>query len=190
MSEKPFPSLSGQLLVAMPALADPHFERSVTLLCQHDENGAVGLIINRPTKLSFANVLEQLDLPRGGRQAMDIPVLFGGPVQPERGFIVHPAGTDRWESSHRINDAWAITTSRDILTALADGSGPQPALLVLGYAGWSAGQLEQELSDNAWLTAAATPGILFDTGIDERWEAATRSIGFDSHQLSHHVGHA
>lgn len=189
MSKTSFPSLSGQLLVAMPSLADPNFERSVTLLCQHDESGAVGLVINRPASFDFDRVLEQLDLKRGAAD-IEVPVFVGGPVQPERGFVLHRAGGPDWDSSHAIGARWSITTSRDILAALADGSGPQPALLVLGYAGWTAGQLEQELGENAWLTAAATEQILFEIDPGQRWQAATQSLGFDSHQLSGHAGHA
>ncbi len=190
MNNAPFPSLSGHLLVAMPTLDDPNFERGVTLICQHDENGAVGLMINRPADFGFERVLQQLNLANRPLHDINVPVLMGGPVQPERGFIVHPAGMGHWESSHDIDARWAITTSRDILASLANNDGPEPALLVLGYAGWAAGQLERELSDNAWLTAEATEQILFHTEAGQRWQAATRSLGFDSHQLSHHVGHA
>ncbi len=190
MSGKSFTSLSGQLLVAMPGMSDPNFARGVTLLCQHNKDGAVGLVVNKAADFTFNKVLEQLDLDNS-RQGIDqVPVLIGGPLQPERGFIVHPADDGDWESSHRIDGHWAITTSRDILAAMAAGTGPRHALLALGYAGWSAGQLEQELADNAWLTVSATTQILFDTEVDERWQAATRLMGFDSHQLSPHVGHA
>lgn len=190
MSDKSFTSLSGQLLVAMPGMSDPHFARGVTLLCQHNAEGAVGLMVNRAADFTFDKVLEQLDLGSERDDIDHVPVLIGGPLQPERGFILHPADTCEWESSHRIDGHWAITTSRDILSAMAAGSGPRQALLALGYAGWAAGQLERELADNAWLTVTATTGILFDTDVDDRWQAATRLMGFDSHQLSPHIGHA
>lgn len=185
-----FTSLSGQLLIAMPGLDDPNFARGVMLLCQHNDEGAVALVVNKAADFPFARVLEQLELDSDAEGIDQVPVLIGGPLQPERGFILHPAGDGDWESSHNINAKWAITTSRDILVAMADGTGPQQALLALGYAGWSAGQLEQELVDNAWLTVEATPQILFDTDVDDRWQAATRLMGFDSHQLSTHIGHA
>lgn len=190
MSVDSFQSLSGQLLVAMPNLDDPGFSRGVTLLCQHDAQGAVGLLINRPADFQFRDVLGQLQLSSDRKDINRFPVLIGGPVQPERGFVVHPAAQGEWDSSYRINEHWAITTSRDILAAIARGEGPDQALMILGYAGWGAGQLEQELLDNAWLTAAADRQILFDTAMEQRWQAATRSMGFDSHQLSPHVGHA
>lgn len=190
MSDTSFTSLSGQLLVAMPSMDDPNFERGVMLLCQHNDEGAVGLVVNKAAEFPFAKVLEQLELSSDGDAIDQVPVLIGGPLQPERGFILHSADDGDWESSHKINAQWAITTSRDILVAMSDGKGPLPALLALGYAGWGAGQLEQELADNAWLTVAATPQILFETDIDDRWHAATRLMGFDSHQLSPHVGHA
>lgn len=190
MSEQPFQSLSGQLLVAMPGMADPSFQGSVTLICQHDQNGAVGLTVNRPADFGFASVLNQLDLASDPEHTGRVPVLIGGPVQPERGFVLHHASEDGWESSHVIDGQWAITTSRDILVAMAGGNGPEEAALALGYAGWSAGQLEQELADNAWLTVAATSQILFRTDIAQRWHAATQLLGFESHQLSSHVGHA
>ena len=190
MSETAFTSLSGQLLVAMPSMGDPNFERGVTLLCQHNDEGAVGLMVNRPAEFTFPRVLDQLDMPTDRDDIKTVQVLMGGPMQPERGFILHPAGDGEWESSHRINEHWAITTSRDILLAMATGKGPRQALLALGYAGWGAGQLEQELAENAWLTVAATSQILFDIDADDRWQAATRLMGFDSHQLSQHVGHA
>mgnify|MGYP002713044480 CR=1 FL=1 len=190
MSEKSFTSLSGQLLVAMPGLTDSNFVRGVTLLCQHNDEGAVGLVINKAADFTFDKVLDQLDLDSDLAQVDRVPVLIGGPLQPERGFIVHPADDGQWESSHRIDGHWAITTSRDILAAMAAGEGPRHALLALGYAGWGAGQLEQELAENSWLTVSATSQILFDTEVDERWQAATRLMGFDSHQLSPHIGHA
>lgn len=174
----------------MPSMDDPNFERGVMLLCQHNDEGAVALVVNKAAEFPFAKVLDQLELNSDGDGIDQVPVLIGGPLQPERGFILHRADDGDWEASHKINAQWAITTSRDILVAMSAGTGPQPALLALGYAGWGAGQLEQELADNAWLTVAATPQILFETDVDDRWPAATRLMGFDSHQLSPHIGHA
>lgn len=181
--------LSGQLLIAMPALGDPNFERGVALLCQHDANGAAALLINRPSEYGFRDVLKHLDLPRDRAGLDAVPVLLGGPVQPERGFVLHDADT-AWESSFRINDHWAVTTSRDILVAMAEGRGPARALMILGYAGWSAGQLEAEIGDNAWLTVAADDGILFDTAPEQRWRAATERVGIQPYQLASYAGHA
>lgn len=187
---KPFASLSGQLLIAMPGMGDPRFVEGVTLICQHDENGAVGLLVNRPSDFQLSDVLMQLELTCD-KQAADarVPVLTGGPVQPERGFVLHRSNGE-WDSSYRVNDHLAITTSRDVLAAIAEGTGPAPAAMMLGYAGWAAGQLEKELLDNAWLTAVATDDILFETAMDSRWQAATALVGIAPHQLFHHAGHA
>jgi putative transcriptional regulator len=189
MPNKTFESLSGQLLIAMPAMGDPNFKRGVALLCQHDADGAAALMINRRSEYRFRDVLEHLQLPHDHPRLDDIPVLIGGPVQPERGFVLHEAG-QRWESSYEINKHWAITTSRDILVALAEGRGPKHALMMLGYAGWSAGQLEQELGENAWLTVGAVDRILFGTALEQRWRAATELVGIAPHQLTQYAGHA
>lgn len=189
MSSDAFSSLSGQFLIAMPAMGDPNFERGVALMCQHDANGAAALLINRRSDYAFRDVLQHLQLPGDHAGLDDVPVLIGGPVQPERGFVLHPADT-AWESSYRINERWAITTSRDILLAMAEGRGPGRALMMLGYAGWSPGQLEQEIGDNAWLTVEAADSVLFDTALEERWQAATELVGFDAVQLSPFAGHA
>lgn len=183
-------SLCGQLLIAMPSMGDPRFERGVTLICQHDAEGAVGLLINRPSEYQLSDVLKQLHIPNARMEANSaVPVLTGGPVQPDRGFVLHPVDGD-WESSYHINRHWAITTSRDVLAAIASDAGPPRAIMMLGYAGWAAGQLEQELLDNAWLTTTATEQILFDTSMDERWQVATASLGVEPHQLLHPPGHA
>lgn len=182
-------SLSGQLLIAMPAMGDPNFERGVTLLCQHGEDGAVGLMINRPSDFQLSDILEQMHITCVRDDIDDIPVLIGGPVQPDRGFVLHPQGGD-WDSSFAINEHWAITTSRDILAAIAAGKGPEQALLMLGYAGWESGQLEEELCANAWLLTEAVDRILFSTDIAKRWHAATALVGIEAHQLTHYVGHA
>lgn len=183
-------SLCGQLLIAMPSMADPRFERAVTLICQHDTEGAVGLLINQPSEYQLNDVLTQLQIPHARAEANSaVPVLTGGPVQPDRGFVLHPVDGD-WESSYRINRHWAITTSRDVLAAIASDEGPPRAIMMLGYAGWGPGQLEQELLDNAWLTASATEQILFETSMEQRWQAATASLGIEPHQLLYRAGHA
>ncbi|WP_049622596.1 YqgE/AlgH family protein [Frateuria defendens] len=183
------PSLAGQFLIAMPNLTEPPFSRGVAFLCQHDEDGAVGLLINRLSEYRLGDVLAQMKLACNDPDTADLPVLIGGPVQQERGFVLHrEAG--HWESSYRINEQWSVTTSRDILVAIAAGEGPQQALMVLGYAGWSAGQLEQELKENAWLTAEASERVVFQTPLEERWSAAAALVGVDPLQLPGYAGHA
>ncbi len=181
--------LANQLLIAMPALRDPTFARGVAFLCQHGEDGAMGLMINRLSEYRLGDVLAQMNMHSEIPDVIEAPVLIGGPVQPERGFVLHSPG-GRWESSFRISDHISVTTSRDILVAIAAGSGPRQAVVALGYSGWSPGQLEQELCDNHWLTAPAVERVLFDTPLDERWEAAAGLVGVNLIQLTHYAGHA
>ena len=182
-------TLTGHFLIAMPGLAEPPFSRGVALLCQHDEDGAVGLLVNQLSEYRFGDVLAQMKLECADDDLADAPVLIGGPVQQERGFVLHREAGD-WESSYRINADWAVTTSRDILVAMAAGEGPRQAIMVLGYAGWDAGQLEQELMANAWLTAEACGRVVFDTPLEERWSAAAGLVGVDPLQLPGYAGHA
>ena len=181
--------LTGHFLIAMPSLADPPFSRGVALLCQHDEDGAVGLLVNQLSEYRFGDVLAQMKLECLDSDLADAPVLIGGPVQQERGFVLHREH-GYWESSYRINAQWSVTTSRDILVAMAAGEGPSQAVMALGYAGWDAGQLEQELMANAWLTAEASGRIVFDTPLEDRWSAAAGLVGVDPRQLSSYAGHA
>ena len=182
-------SLTGHLLIAMPGLRDPNFEHGVAFVCQHGEDGAMGLLINRLSDYRLGALLQQMQLPCDDLAAAEQPVLSGGPVQPERGFVLHPA-EGHWSSSYRINDRLALTTSRDILEAMAAGRGPRRALVALGYAGWEAGQLEQELRDNAWLTVEADEPLLFDTALGQRWSTAAARVGVDTARLAHYAGHA
>ena len=182
-------TLAGHFLIAMPSLADPPFSHGVALLCQHDEDGAVGLLINQLSEYRFGDVLAQMKLDCADDDLADAPVLIGGPVQQERGFVLHRE-PGHWESSYRINEDWAITTSRDIIVAMAAGEGPSQAIMALGYAGWDAGQLEQELMANAWLTTEASSHVVFDTPLEDRWRAAAGLVGFDPRQLSGYAGHA
>lgn len=185
----PVTSLTDQLLIAMPAMADPNFAHTVTYICEHSAGGALGIVVNRPLELTLGAVLEQLDLvPRDAALAARI-VYYGGPMLPERGFVLHDSGS-RFDSTLRVNERLSVTTSRDVLVAMADGRGPQQALVALGYAGWGAGQLEEELADNAWLSVPADPRLIFDTSVDKRWDAAARAIGFDPAQLSGASGRA
>lgn len=182
-------TLSNHLLIAMPSLRDPNFARGVAFLCQHGEDGAMGILINRLSEYRLGDVLAQMNLSSELTEVTDAPVLIGGPVQPERGFVLHePSG--EWESSFKISDSVCVTTSRDVLIAMAEGRGPRRAVVALGYAGWTAGQLEQELRENAWLTVGATDQILFDTPLEQRWDAAAGLVGVNMAQMTDYIGHA
>ncbi|CAN5198734.1 YqgE/AlgH family protein [soil metagenome] len=181
--------LGSHLLIAMPALGDPNFHRTVTLICEHSSEGALGIIINRPTTMPLRHVFEQLSLEPASPGLADQPVLNGGPVQQERGFVLHEPGGD-WESTLEISDRIQVTTSRDVLTAMAEGSGPPHAIVALGYAGWEAGQLEAEIRANAWLSAPASSAIVFELPFEQRWAAATNLLGIDPSRLSGQAGHA
>lgn len=183
-------SLSNHLLVAMPSLDDPDFSQSVTLVCEHSaEKGALGIVINKPLPMQLDEVFGQMRLaavdPAIGAQA----VLRGGPVHRDRGFVLHRPGGD-WDSSHRVSEGIQVTTSRDVLAAMARGEGPRDAFVALGYAGWSAGQLEQEMKDNAWITLPVDERILFEMPLEDRWHAVWRQLGVDPVRMSHVAGHA
>lgn len=181
--------LANQLLIASPALSDPNFARSVTLICQHDDDGAMGVIVNRASEYTLGEVLRQMNLASQDPRLDDQVVLAGGPVHPERGFVLHD-GEARWDSTLRIADDLHVTTSRDVLEALARGDGPARSTVVLGCAGWGAGQLEQELSENTWLTAGSDPELLFTLPLDARWHAAAGRIGVDLNRVMDYSGHA
>lgn len=182
-------SLADHFLIAMPSLADPHFVRGVTLICQHDESGAMGLVLNHRSEYNLDEVLRQMEIATDSTTLGRQPVLVGGPVQPDRGFVLHDDPRD-FGSTLRFGDGLAVSTSREILQEMARGEGPQRTLVTLGYAGWTAGQLEQELAQNAWLTVPADKAICFECPLEERWEAAARAIGVDISRMSDHVGHA
>ena len=182
-------SLSNHFLIAMPGLADPNFSRTVTLICEHNEDGAMGITVNRLLDLSLRNILQEIQIPASSEAQLDRPVYLGGPVQSHRGFVLHePAGN--WDSTLIITERLGVSTSRDILEALAQDQGPAHCIIALGYAGWGPGQLEQELADNAWLSGPATNEILFQTPIEDRWTAAAHLLGVDLSSLSHESGHA
>lgn len=181
--------LNNQFLIAMPSLADPNFSRGVTFVCQHSKDGAMGIIVNRVAPLTVGDVLAQMNLTTEIEALAQAPVYFGGPVQPERGFVLHDAG-GTWDSSFEVSAELQVTTSRDILVAMAEGKGPKRAIIALGYAGWSEGQLEQEVRENAWLTAQASPGLIFDTPLDQRWNAAAAIVGIDLSLMPDQAGHA
>jgi putative transcriptional regulator len=182
-------SLTNQLLVAMPGLDDPQFAQTVTLICEHGDKGALGIVLNKPLSMRLAEVLAQMKLPAHSDTVAEQIVLSGGPVHQDRGFVLHRPGGS-WESTHKISDTIQVTTSRDVLAAMARGEGPQDAFIALGYAQWDAGQLERELKENAWLTLPVTDAVLFDLPYEDRWMAAWRTLGVDVTAVSSHAGHA
>ena len=173
----------------MPALDDPNFFRSVTLVCQHDQDGAMGLVVNLPSDFSLGEMLAQMQLPTTDLVLASQDVLAGGPVQPDRGFVLHDDVRD-WPSTLRLANGLAVTTSREILESMARGDGPARQLVALGYAGWEAGQLEAELADNAWLNCPFDPEIVFGMACDQRLEAAAASLGVKLSLLTSQAGHA
>ncbi len=180
--------LSNQFLVAMPGLEDSNFSHSVTLLCEHSDKGALGLIINRPTDLHLTEMLDQMGVEHG--QLPGDPIVYwGGPVQPERGFVVH-CGPGTWDSTLKLDEDLYITTSRDVLGAIGRGEGPERYMVALGYAGWGEGQLESEIMSNSWLNTPVDGSVLFGTPAPERWIAATRLLGVDVSHLASVAGHA
>ena len=182
-------SLSNHFLIAMPALDDPNFHHTTTFICEHDEDGALGVVINRPLNMRLAEILKYMDIDPGSEEISAAPVYMGGPVQSDRGFVLHEPSGD-WEATLKVTDTIGITSSRDILQAIAAGEGPERAIVTLGYAGWGAGQLEQELADNTWLSGPASSKIVFDTPSEQRWEAAAALLGIDLNLLSSDTGHA
>ena len=182
-------TLTNQLLVAMPGLDDAHFAQTVTLVCEHGERGALGIVLNKPLSMRLSEVLTQMKLPARTETIGEQIVLRGGPVHQDRGFVLHRPGGS-WESSHRISDHIQVTTSRDVLAAMARGEGPDSAFIALGYAQWDAGQLERELKENAWLTLPVSDAVLYDLPYEDRWSAAWRSLGVDVTTVSPRAGHA
>lgn len=182
-------TMANQLLIAMPGMADPNFSSTVTLICEHNADGALGIVINRPLTLQLGGLFEQLELTDADPAIARSPVLMGGPVGPERGFVLHDSGR-RFESSLAVSDDICLTLSRDIIDAMATGDGPGRTLVALGYAGWESGQLENEMLANSWLNVPATPDIVFDMPFAERWSAAARGIGIDISRMSPGAGHA
>ncbi|WP_370261359.1 YqgE/AlgH family protein [Limnobacter sp.] len=182
-------SLSGHFLIAMPNMLDPSFAGSVVYLCEHSSKGAMGLVINRPTDLDIVALLEKIELEVEGDLPQHFPVMAGGPVAAERGFVLHTAPL-QWNSSLPVNDRISLTTSKDILEAVAKGQAPSQWLITLGYAGWGEGQLEQELAQNAWLTVPANDDILFNTPLEERFASAYGLLGIDPSLLTGAAGHA
>jgi putative transcriptional regulator len=181
--------LTNQLLIAMPALADPNFAQTVALVCDHSDQGALALILNKPLPMRMGEIFQQLDIEIGDGPLSGRPVLRGGPMQTDRGFVVHPA-VGQWDSTLKVSDTLHVTTSRDILAAIARGEGPQEAIVALGYAGWDGGQLEDEIRANAWLSAPVESAIIFELPFESRWEAAARLLGVELSRISSIGGNA
>lgn len=181
--------LQQQMLIAMPAMADPNFSRSVTLLCQHNEEGAIGITINRQSDFTLGELLFQLSIPCENQEISSMMVLEGGPVSPDHGFVLHTP-VEGFDSSIQINDDIMVTTSRDVLSAIAAGKGPQHFLVALGYAGWGDGQLESEMRQNAWLSVPADKDIVFESALQNRWENAVGKLGINIDHLHGEGGHA
>ncbi len=185
----PETNLTNHFLIAMPGLEDPNFFHTVTYICEHNSDGAMGIVINRPMDLQLADIFEQLEIKISSPSISEQAVYLGGPVQSDRGFVLHDSSTE-WKSTLRINAEISVTTSLDILEAIASDKGPSENLVALGYAGWGAGQLEEELAQNAWLSGPAKSEIIFQRASDERWQAAADLLGVDLNLLSSDTGHA
>lgn len=180
--------LTNQFLIAMPSMADPNFSRTVTYVCAHNDDGAMGIVINRPAEIDLGDVFAQMKI--GGDNAASTQQVYqGGPVHRDRGFIIHYPALD-WDSTIRVTNELAVSTSRDILEAISNGTGPNDTLVALGYAGWGAGQLEQEMGQNAWLSGPAAMEIIFHTPPERRWECAAAAMGVNLGSLSNDIGHA
>ena len=185
----PSMNLTDHFLIAMPNMVDPNFSRTLTYVCEHNDQGALGLVVNRPIDMTLSALLAQVSVPHAAAELAKTPVHFGGPVQVDRGFVLHqPIG--EWQSTLAVNGRVGLTTSKDILVAVGSGEGPSKLLVTLGYAGWAPGQLENELSQNAWLTVPAAPEVIFDLPAEERLPAAMQLLGIDFASLSEQAGHA
>lgn len=197
-------NLTHHFLIAMPGLRDENFSHSVVYLCEHSERGALGLIINKPSDIKLKGLFDKVDLPLGRNDLTDEPVLQGGPVQTERGFVLHEpmargadgepeasaAGESVYASTLAIPGGLEMTTSKDVLEALSNGAGPRKVLITLGYSAWGEGQLESEIAENAWLTVGADPAVIFDTPIDQRYPRALKLLGLEAWMLSPQAGHS
>jgi putative transcriptional regulator len=187
---------TNQFLIAMPSLRNGAFGGTVIYMCEHTENGALGLVINKPIDINLRNLFEKVDLSLDREDLAGVPVYFGGPVQTERGFVLHErlGGSEgeggHYNSSMQIPGGLEMTTSKDVLEALSSGAGPKKILVTLGYSGWSAGQLEEEMGRNGWINVGAEPGIIFDTPVEQRYDKALSLLGIDASMLSGEAGHA
>jgi putative transcriptional regulator len=189
-------NFTNQFLIAMPSPRESTFSGTVVYVCEHTEKGALGLVINRPIDIKLKNLFEKVELSLDRADLMDVPVYFGGPVQTERGFVLHERlGGEEGEGGHynsslQIPGGLEMTTSKDVLEALSSGAGPKKILVTLGYSGWGAGQLEDEMRRNGWINVGAEPGIIFDTPVEQRYDKALSLLGIDVNMLSGEAGHA
>lgn len=182
-------NLTDNFLIAMPTLEDPYFSNSLIYICEHNENGALGIIVNRPIDMNLAGLFDKIDIKLAAENLANLPVYFGGPVQLDRGFVLHrPIG--KWQSTLAVNSEVGLTSSRDVLNSVGSAGLPAEIIVTLGYAGWDAGQLENELAQNSWLTVPAKAEILFDLPPEERLPAAMQKLGISFTQLSDVAGHA
>lgn len=185
----PAVNLTHHFLIAMPNMVDPNFSHTLTYICEHNDQGALGVVVNRPLEMTLKALFAEVDLELTDERFLALPVYFGGPVQTDRGFVLHrPIG--QWKSSLAVADDVGLTTSRDILEAVAAGTGPDRLIVSLGYSGWAAGQLEDEIGQNAWLTVGARPDVMFDLAPDARLPAALAMLGVNPAFLSEEAGHA
>lgn len=183
-------SLKNQFLIAMPSLNQSFFSHTISLMCNHDDSGAMGLIINQPLDVPLGEIFNQVGIDDAEHCAhADAPVLCGGPVQTDRGFVLH-SPEKRWDSTVSISNGISLSVSLDVIHAIAEGAGPEKFLVMLGYAGWDAGQLEDEISDNAWLTSPVDENIIFDTPIEQRWSTASQNLGINLDLIPNSAGHA
>ena len=181
--------LKNHFLIALPSLGDQNFSHTVTYICDHSEDGAMGIVLNRPTQLQLTDVLNHMNIADSGTTTSTQKIYSGGPVEEERGFVLHTSASP-WNSTMKVSEDISITTSRDILEAIASGSGPERSFLALGYAGWGAGQLEKELKEDSWLSGPTDSNIIFDLPADQRWQAAASLLGVDLNLISSVTGHA
>ena len=193
MPSGPRIDLTNQFLIAMPGMVDETFSRAVVYLCEHNEKGALGLVINKPIDIKLKNLFEKVELALDRHELGEQPVFFGGPVQTERGFVLHEKlldGESPFNSTLSVPGGLEMTTSKDVLEAMAEGSGPAKVLVTLGYSGWQAGQLEDEIGRNGWLNVDADPKVIFDTPVEKRYDTALALLGIDPRMLSQEAGHA
>ena len=192
MASEPI-NLTNQFLIAMPGMVDEAFAGAVVYLCEHSEKGALGLMINKPVDIRLRNLFEKVDLTLASEDLGEQPVFYGGPVQTERGFVLHERqldGSSPFSSTLSVPGGLEMTTSKDVLEAISSGAGPKKVLVTLGYSGWGAGQLEEEMSRNGWINVDAEPGIIFDTPVSQRYGKALSLLGIDAGMLSSDAGHA
>jgi len=183
-------SFKNHLLIAMPDVQDSHFTQSVVIICQHSKEGALGFVINHAISMRLEDLMEQMDVDIEDDEVALLPIFLGGPMQQDRGFILHTPAQKKWEITMNISDTMCLTTSQDILKSIACGEGPEKYLIILGYSAWNAGQLETEMQRNSWISTEYSESILFDTPISEKWKKAAKNMGLDIRLLSTQVAHA